>query len=160
MPTEQHRKPIKRSPELAPLSRQHHDGLLLVFKIKQGVRKSIETGRISRYVHWYWLEHLAPHFELEESLLTPLLPASNILLQQMQREHALIRKQVSDLKESAEPRQLLDLAKALDDHIRFEERELFPYMEATLSRENLEKTGEALSDTKIATGTWADPFWI
>ena len=30
-------KPLKRSKELAPLSREHHDGLLFAWKIKQGL---------------------------------------------------------------------------------------------------------------------------
>ena len=34
-------KPIKRSKELVPLSKEHHEGLLFAWKIKQGLQNGI-----------------------------------------------------------------------------------------------------------------------
>ena len=50
-------KPIKRSEELVSLSRDHHDGLLLSWKIRTGINKGIELKRIADYVlHSYRTE--------------------------------------------------------------------------------------------------------
>ena len=40
-------KPLKRNPNLVPLSREHHFGLLFAWKLKQGLAKntSLETMR-------------------------------------------------------------------------------------------------------------------
>jgi len=38
--------PIKRSIALQPLSREHHHGLLLCWKIRTGLKKGIDIDRI------------------------------------------------------------------------------------------------------------------
>ena len=58
--------PIKRHISLQPLSRQHHDGLLLRWKLKKGLQKEIKLERLKAYVDWFWSSHLKSHFEFEE----------------------------------------------------------------------------------------------
>ena len=41
--------PIKRSQALIQFSREHHFGLLLVWKMRQGLKENIEPIRISDY---------------------------------------------------------------------------------------------------------------
>ena len=41
--------PIKRSEFLKPISREHHHGLLLCWKIRAGLKKGIEPERIKLY---------------------------------------------------------------------------------------------------------------
>ncbi len=41
-------KPIKRSVALKPLSREHHHGLLLSWKIREGFNRNVEIERIKR----------------------------------------------------------------------------------------------------------------
>ena len=59
-------KPIQRSEYLKPLSREHHHGLLLCWKIKTGFSKGVELKRIKSYSDWFYKTHLKPHFELED----------------------------------------------------------------------------------------------
>jgi len=40
--------PIKRNEALKPLSRDHHHGLLLCWKIRQGIKLNIEPERIKK----------------------------------------------------------------------------------------------------------------
>jgi hypothetical protein len=47
-------KPIKRSAALSPLSREHHEGLLFAWKIRQGLQKNIDPERISKFTKWFW----------------------------------------------------------------------------------------------------------
>lgn len=79
-------QPIKRSAQLAPLSREHHEGLLAVWKIRQGLRNGTDTNTIARFVQWFWQEHLHTHFQQEETVLMPLLPGEP-LLHRMMEEH-------------------------------------------------------------------------
>lgn len=83
--------PIKRSAELVPLSRDHHNGLLLCWKIRQGINRSIDTDRIAAYISHIFDTEIALHFELEEQILFSLIPedekfkrASNEHLQVME----------------------------------------------------------------------------
>jgi len=84
-------KPIKRSIALSPLSRDHHEGLLFVWKIRQGVKKNIATERIIKFCFWFWESHLQLHFEKEKTVLPQVLSNSHSLMQQMFREHEIIK---------------------------------------------------------------------
>ncbi len=44
------KKPQKRHIALQPLSREHHQGLLLSWKIRKGLSRKIEFDRIQNYV--------------------------------------------------------------------------------------------------------------
>ncbi len=46
--------PIKRHETIVQFSREHHYGLLLVWKIKQGIQKNIDPERISSYVLYFF----------------------------------------------------------------------------------------------------------
>lgn len=153
-------KPIKRSKELTPLSKEHHDGLMLIWKIRQGQRNGTDIKIISQYVQWFWEHDLQQHFRKEEEVLVPLLPRNNELVHQMMDEHqeieALIHVNTSIPDESI----LNKLADALHDHIRFEERKLFSYIEEVLSPEQLQEVGQELSIEKQQNGKWDNEFWL
>ena len=153
------RKPIKRSEQLAPLSREHHEGLLLSWKVRQGLKKGIDAKRIGAYVQWFREAHLRQHFALEEQVLASRLPQENALVMRMFDEHQEIEALLQINENIADPGLLEQIAQALDDHIRFEERELFPYAEAALSGETLDEIQKALSAEKSACTPWKDEFW-
>ena len=150
--------PIKRSPQLAPLSREHHEGLLFVWKIRQGVRNGIEATRISCFVQWFWQQHLAAHFEKEERFLPAILTHSHPMMAQMFREHAEIKNGVESIAQHGDLKKLEQLAQAVDDHIRFEERQLFTEIEKQASPEQLDLLSTQLVDEKNDT-IWEDEFW-
>ncbi len=152
--------PIKRSAELAPLSREHHKGLLFVWKIKQGLQKDIDTKRISAFVHWFWTVELAPHFQKEETLLLPALGKKMSLKERLLDEHAAIRKLMEDLQNHSTVELLQKLANAVHDHIRFEERVLFKHIEVSASAEELMEIGKALAVVKKKLPVWEDEFWV
>lgn len=58
---------MKRNINLIELSRDHHQGLLLGWKIKQGFKKDVSIAEITDYVIHFASEALFPHFEEEES---------------------------------------------------------------------------------------------
>lgn len=153
-------KPIKRSKELAPLSREHHDGLLFAWKIKQGLENGTPAEAMCNYVRWYWSNHIKQHFKDEEKVLVNHLPAINPLVQQMIKEHAQIRNLVISLDRQPDKGTLQLLAEFITNHIRFEERQLFAYAEETLSPEQLNSIYQQLASEPYCNTEWKEEFWI
>ncbi len=156
--------PIKRNKSLVPLSKEHHDGLLLVWKIKQGLHFKIEYMRIMNYILHVFEQELAPHFQQEETLLFSKLPQTDELRIKAETQHAAIRQQVAAFKTlpGTDEKTLTSFGKLLDEHIRFEERILFPHLEQQISSEELPSIGEELNSyyqNKEHT-QWKDEFWI
>ena len=156
--------PIKRSKNLVALSRDHHESLLVVWKIRQGHRYNITNNRIADFVVYAFDKHLEPHFLEEEELLFSKFSSNDELLIQATEQHAAIRKMVKELRSNAEPStaQLKVFANLLEEHIRFEERTLFPHAEKQLSTEAMEATGAALelAHSKQQPLYWNDEFWL
>jgi hemerythrin-like domain-containing protein len=153
-------KPIKRSKELAPLSREHHDGLLFAWKIKQGLANGTSIEILCNYTRWFWSNHIKPHFKEEEKVLVNFLPEDNALVKQMFREHAQIRDLIISLDKEPDPSSLQLLAEFVNNHIRFEERELFAYAEKTLTQEQLNEIFKELPNELQCETEWKDEFWV
>lgn len=152
-------KPIKRSPQLAPLSREHHEGLLFAWKIRQGISKNIETSRLSAFVNWFWQQHLYAHFNKEEAALPAVLSSQHPFIQQMFQEHAEIKKLLEEAAHYEDLKKFEMLAQKLTAHIRFEERQLFGEIEKAATPVQLEVLSEQLQDEKNNT-VWEDEFWV
>ena len=153
-------KPLKRTKELAPLSREHHDGLLFAWKIKQGLANGTSIETLCNYTRWFWTNHIKPHFKDEEKVLVKFLPEDNALVQQMLREHTQIRDLIISLDKEPDTSSLQLLAEFVNNHIRFEERELFAYAERTLTQEQLNEIYNDLPHDLHCETEWKDEFWV
>jgi hemerythrin-like domain-containing protein len=154
-------KPIKRSVQLQPLSREHHDGLLFVWKLKQGLENKTSSERLKDYTGWYWRHHIKPHFFQEEKILIPLMKADHPMAVQLKREHEYIRELILTIDNEPDKHDFIRLANLLESHIRFEERELFQYLEQNLSTEQLIDIFEKLEVHPVScTEEWKDEFWV
>lgn len=156
-------KPLKRHEALVPLSRDHHFGLLLVWKIRQGLAFEVRLTRICDYVIYYVGHRILPHFQLEEAEVFPFLEENDSLRQQAEEQHKAIRATFDGIKRGAPEamsQSLDELAERLEAHIRFEERTLFEHMQAVLSPERLERLGEKIAAShRFADEIWEDEFW-
>jgi len=154
-------KPIKRSEYIIALSRDHHAGLLFCWKIKEGLRKNAPLDKILKYINFFWEGHLKEHFREEEELLFDRL--NDELSRQGKSEHLMIEEQVHQLngQEQQTAAMYLAFAETLTKHIRFEERTLFPHLEAALPPAVLKQAGDFLSAEHPATFTdnYPDEFW-
>ena len=153
-------KPIKRSKELSPLSREHHDGLLFSWKIRQGLGNDTPIETLVNYTLWFWTNHMKPHFRDEEKVLVKFLPADNPLVKQMFIEHAQIRDLILSLDKEPNANALQLLAEFITNHIRFEERQLFGYVEQVLTPEQLSEIFNDLPDEHHCDTAWTDEFWV
>ena len=152
-------KPIKRSKELVPLSKEHHEGLLFGWKIKQGLQNGTDKAIISRFIQWFWENELEQHLRKEEEILAAHLPDENELVQRMFREHEELEALININVMIADEDIFRQIADGVHDHIRFEERELFPYAEKVIPANELEAIHEDLAKTKEKK-RWEDEFWM
>ena len=152
-------KPLKRSESLVKLSKDHHAGLLFCWKLRQGIKYHIEKDRMIKYVKYFWDFHLAAHFKEEEEFL--FSPVKDREVQKALDDHQKIKIVVDKIAVPGQDHDedvLSELADSVDDHIRYEERILFPHLQEKLSREELEKIGEHLMDVPLI-DTYEDQFW-
>lgn len=152
-------QPLKRSKELVPLSKEHHEGLLAGWKLKQGIANGTDPQAMADFIAWFWAADLKEHFRKEEDVLVPHLPADNEWVQQMWREHREIRSLVDDCVAKPGAALFVQLADALNDHIRFEERVLFPYAEKTIAPAVMASLSDALN-AAVEKEPWGDAFWL
>ena len=148
--------PIKRNDALKPLSRDHHHGLLLCWKIRQGIKLNIESGRIKTYLDWFWMSYLKPHFEVEEQNVFPFLGNENELVKQPLAEHRRLKRVFENGDDL--PKTISLIEEELEKHIRFEERVLFNEIQSVASSEQLIQIEIDFSD-KIFYENLSDPFW-
>jgi len=149
-------QPIKRSKQLAPFSREHHEALIFLLRIKQGLKNGTAISVISDYIKWFWANHLKHHFEQEDMLLLPNLSAGDEMATRLKNEHETIRSIVSkELKE----KDIALFSDQLNAHIRFEEREFFPYAEKKIPIGQLNDIFSKLDHDIQCQTTWEQAFW-
>lgn len=153
--------PIKRHEAIISFSKDHHFGLLLVWKIRQGLKKAIDAERISRYVLFFFKEDLDKHFTEEEQLLFSGLAVDDRLRKVAEADHRAIRQLIGLITENKHNPDLLNqLADLLEKHIRFEERELFNHLQQNIKEEDLAQIAKRFSNSsQLIDEQWADVFW-
>lgn len=150
-------KPIKRDKALQPLSHDHHHGLMLCWKIKQGLKKGVTAERIMGYASHFFRDQLEEHFREEEEFLFPLLGMENEIVKKAVEEHKELKSLFFDssTEEGCEA-----IAKQLNDHIRFEERILFNEIQKKTGKEELQKMNAQLHSRPAERDLyWEDTFW-
>lgn len=154
-------KPLKRHPALVPLSHDHHQALLLIWKIRQGINRGISNVRLSKYILYFWEQDLLLHFHKEETILIMELPTTDTLVQQMIEEHKRLREALLAIKNNENEISLINkFVHLLEEHIRFEERILFPHIQETITLDNLVEQWKEKTDVAIDIDQkWVDHFW-
>lgn len=128
-------KPQKRHKALQPLSREHHHGLLLSWKIRSGFSKEIEPERIRIYADWFFENHLIPHFEIEETHIFPILDSDHELVKRALADHRRLKRLFSETENNAKTLSIIE--EELEQHIRFEERILFPEIQKIATKSQM-----------------------
>src|SRR5688572_16634944 len=133
--------PLKRHVSLQPLSRDHYVGLVQAqHLIKSADASAAACAKALADFVQAWAGEISSHFADEERLLPELVTGGS--LERLRREH----RELAELAEEArrrtamidpDPAWVRNLGRLLNDHIRWEERELFPLIERTASAEQL-----------------------
>ena len=135
-----------RSSALQPLSRDHHHALVVAQRLARA--DVAEANAAAQAFLSFWTDEGRHHFVVEEELLLPLLdPVGDDAppeVLRVLRDHAAIRRAATLLAETPTPdvADLHTLGRRLREHVRFEERVLFPLLEARLEAAPLAALGE------------------
>lgn len=139
---------MKRHDSLAILSRQHHGALILAQLLKKGApaykgMPNDTEGKIT-YASQFYETELLPHFAAEEKVfdtIKGISPELDNAIIEIEEEHALLRKLFGEINEpQAEATQYMDVVgNTLDQHIRKEERQLFPLIESTAGEDKMQE---------------------
>lgn len=142
---------MKRAEALQPLSREHLAALLAAKRLREaGDLAAAREGFLE-----FWREDGRRHFRVEEEVLLPTwaryAEVDEAGVGRMLDEHLAIRREALRLEDGEatleEARALGDL---LHDHVRFEERQLFPAAEAALDAESLDRLAKAIAAAEAA----------
>jgi hemerythrin-like domain-containing protein len=139
---------MKRHPDLQSLSRDHHQALVVAHRLKHVDDKDAIAARAAFLE--FWRRHGQHHFRVEEEVLLAGFAraggAEDPGVARVLREHAEIRLRALQLQgETASVQAQRALGELLAAHVRFEEGELFPAIEATLTSEQLSAVASALA---------------
>lgn len=151
---------MKRDEAIVPLSRDHHTALLFCWKIRQALKMKVSVSRIAPYILYFWQDHLQTHFDEEENIVFVI--KEDAYCQKAVMEHRQIEKMFIALNNEGVDEILLQkLTDALDHHIRFEERVLFPHLERQLSADQLKTIGNMIhqSHHQVKMDEYKDEFW-
>lgn len=148
--------PIKRNEFLKPISREHHHGLLLCWKIRTGLKKQVDTERIKKYTDWFWETYLKQHFEIEEKYIFPILGNEHELVKTVLTEHCRLKLLFESKTEILKNLTLIE--EELVSHIRFEERVLFNEIQSVANDEQQQQIELHHTDKKFSDNL-TDPFW-
>ncbi|MBA4240723.1 MAG: cation-binding protein [Sphingobacteriaceae bacterium] len=149
-------EPLKRSKALQSLSREHHYGLLLCWKIRSGIKKSVDIERIKAYTDWFFKNSLSKHFSIEEEFVFKLLGNNHEYVKKALADHRRLIRLFEDAKNIE--KSLNQLEEELEKHIRFEERVLFPEIQKTSSEHEIELIMKIHSEESVYED-WGDEFW-
>ncbi len=137
-----------RDRNLIPLSHQHHNGLALCVLTERSLRADRSAANLRRLarrcVERYEAE-LANHFDIEETILFPILPDSlQEIVTELLAEHRRLEELVGHLRQKESEDDLRDFCNLLRRHIRREESDLFQRAQLLLPKDLLETAGEEI----------------
>lgn len=110
---------------------------------------------------YFWDKHLSGHFE-EEALFFE--QSNDAMVARAYQEHHQIQTSIASLHTKSQrdlPPSLEEIALLVDDHIRFEERKLFPVLQQTIPDAVLARLNDAIHQMQPEPleDTYTDAFW-
>lgn len=131
---------MKRAEALRPLSREH----LAALTTAKALREADDVAAVAHIFLAYWADDGRRHFRVEEEVLLPgwalAAEVDRDGVSRMLGEHLWIRRAALRLEAGdASLDEVHALGQLLHDHVRFEERTLFPMVEAALDDEALDR---------------------
>lgn len=132
---------MKRDPRLQGLSSEHHHALVLARALCATPPSWSEADGAALEARF--AAELEPHFRVEEDVLLPALQAlrdgaAATLTERTAADHRAIRSSVAEARRG-DGEAARRAGALLASHVRFEERELFPFCEERLAGQVLDE---------------------
>lgn len=127
---------MKRSHALTALSHDHHHALRVAQLLRRADDASASAARADFLA--FWTTEGQRHFRIEEDILLPGFArfgdAGDERVVKVLVDHVDLRRRAADLQADAHPAtgELRALGERLHDHVRYEERSLFPLIEQAM----------------------------
>lgn len=141
---------MQRHPALVGLSEEHHHGLVWsrrLSRLSEGEADS-PVKEVIREFLGVWDQEINPHFRREEEILLPVFARTDHYwaegIQEMLRQHVELRRNVWLLREDPGPAIIQHTGDLLQEHIRLEERDVFPLIQKEADEPLLARIGELL----------------
>lgn len=152
--------PIKRNKSLVMLSKDHHYGLLASWKIRRGFDLKTAPKRIIDFIINFWETHLNAHFIAEEKAIFNTI--KHALVEEALQQHAQLKLLLQLISKEGTIEQLANFADLLEQHIRFEERQVFKMLQQELPEEELNEIGKKLEELhhEVFEDNYKDQFWL
>lgn len=124
---------MQRSEALRDLSREHHEALVLARRARSAAGDTASAQAQCSHLLERWAAQFEPHFACEEQTLLPALAQAGhpALVACALEQHAALRQLVERLR-TGDLQALVAWGEAMDTHVRFEERTLFPLAQTEL----------------------------
>jgi Hemerythrin HHE cation binding domain len=145
---------VKRAEALRPLSREHLAALLTAKKLREATGLDEAAGAFLDFWHGDGIRH----FRIEEDVLLPAWAVHAEVdrdgVARMLGDHLAIRREALRLEAGdATLEEARALGQFLHDHVRFEERELFPKVEEALDPAALSSLAAAIEEAEGSTSS-------
>jgi hemerythrin-like domain-containing protein len=149
----------KRHESLIPLSHEHHDALMLAWRLRTGDlskrNPELRAGHVSAFFEY----RLISHFELEEELLFPafreILGNEASLIDVLLSDHRELRAKAAAIKAGAYD-QVDSFCDLLERHIRTKERQLFALAQNRMNAAEMAELGRQIK-ARLKRGTQPGP---
>ncbi|SIS47038.1 hemerythrin domain-containing protein [Salimicrobium flavidum] len=136
---------MKRHEALIPLSHHHHHGLVLAQRLQKTEERD-KFRELMKDIQEFWENDGRDHFREEEEILLPLYSCYASIeededIRKMLMDHVVIRGLIEKLHkvERHDYELFRELGEKLHDHIRMEERVIFPKIETAVPDKELYK---------------------
>ncbi len=144
---------MRRHESLVSLSHDHHDGLIMAQTLRkdvpdyEGMPSTVQEK--VQHLQSFYQDELSVHFSIEEDILFPAVQDLNEdigqLVQELIGEHQQIKGAIASVfRQEASEDTLHELGMLLKNHIRKEERQLFPKIQEAASEDLLAELGAKL----------------
>ena len=138
---------MKRSAALTPLSHDHQHALDAALWLRRAEPGTLAAA--GERFHAFFEQEGRRHFEIEEELVLPALPADDpewsAAVRRVLADHEAIRGAAGAIASVDAARAL---GERLNEHVRFEERTLFAIIERRLAPGALDRLGAAIADAE------------
>jgi len=141
---------VKRTPALTPLSHEHHHALVVAMVLKRAEGPEPAGALID-----FHRSEGEGHFRIEEQILLPGWLAADAdadreAAARVLGEHLELRAAVRRFEAgAASAEEVQRIGRLLEAHVRYEERELFPAIEAALDESALAELGAAIAAADV-----------
>ena len=146
---------MARDERLVRLSRDHHHAVVLALRIQRELPSADERAATSLIADAgrFWVAALQPHIEVEDAALLARLAARGdeglALAGRLQREHRELDEAMTSVRNgggaAGRRAALTRFGSLLAEHVRWEERDLFEWMQTQLTSDELAEIADALS---------------